>query len=85
MKQKLETLARRAERVRALATALAESGSPDHAALHEAILEYRAAVVAYMAHPSVSNYVRKDALQYTGETREAIERIADLIDKLNST
>ncbi|MEE2793671.1 MAG: hypothetical protein VX512_02410 [Pseudomonadota bacterium] len=85
MKQKLETLACRAERVTALATALAESGSQDHSALLEAIIEYRAAVVAYMAHPSVSNYVRKDALQYTGETRAAIERIADLIDKLNST
>ncbi len=85
MKQKLETLACRAERVTALATALAESGSQDHSALLEVIIEYRAAVVAYMAHPSVSNYVRKDALQYTGETRAAIERIADLIDKLNST
>lgn len=83
MKQKLETLASRAERVAALAKALVVNDSNDHSALHEAILEYRAAVVAYMAHPSVSNYVRKDALQYTGETREAIERIADLIDKLN--
>lgn len=66
MKQKLETLARRAERVAALAAALAESGSDDHPALHKAVLEYRAAVVAYMADPSLSKYVRKDALQYTG-------------------
>lgn len=85
MKQKLETLAGRAKRVAALAAALAESGSDDHSALHEAVREYRAAVIAYMADPSVSNYVRKDALQYTGETRVAIERIADLIDQLNRT
>jgi hypothetical protein len=83
MQQKLETLARRADRVAVLARELAESGAADHTALHEAILEYRSAVVAYGAHPAVSNYVRKDALQYTGETRAAIERIADLIDKLN--
>lgn len=29
--------------------------------------------------------MRKDALQYTGETRMAIERIADLSDQLNRT
>ena len=85
MKQKLEELSRRAERVREVASDLAESGSTDHAALLEAIMAYRAAVVAYMAHPSMSNYVRKDALQYTGETRIAIERIADLIDRLNES
>lgn len=83
MKQKLETLARRAETVAALANGLASSGSTDHTALHKAILDYRAAVVAYSADPAVSNYVRKDALQYNGETRAAIERIAELIDKLN--
>lgn len=83
MKQKLEALSRRAERVAVLANELAMNGSQDHSALHEAILDYRAAVVAYSAHPAVSNYVRKDALQYTGETRAAIERIAELIDKLN--
>lgn len=85
MKQKLEELSRRAERVRAVASDLAESGSEDHSALLEAIMVYRAAVVAYMAHPSMSNYVRKDALQYTGEARIAIERIADLIDRLNES
>jgi hypothetical protein len=85
MKQKLLELSRRAERVSQIASALTVSGSDDHSALLEAIMAYRAAVVAYMAHPSMSNYVRKDALQYTGETREAIERIADLIDKLNET
>ena len=85
MKLKLEELSRRAERVREVASDLAESGSEDHSALLEAIMAYRAAVVAYMAHPSMSNYVRKDALQYTGETRIAIERIADLIDRLNES
>lgn len=84
MRQKLTELAQRAERVAQVATELIESGSNDHSALHEAMVSYRAAVVAYGADPAVSHYVRKDALQYTGETREAIERIADLIDKLNA-
>lgn len=83
MKQKLQELSSRAEQVAKIASELANSNSQDHEPLLEAIIYYRAAVVAYMAHPTVSNYVRKDALQYAGETREAIERIADLIDKLN--
>ncbi|WP_375290893.1 hypothetical protein [Qipengyuania sp.] len=83
MKHKLEVLAESAEAVARVASKLIETGSKDHSALHEALLTYRAAIVAYSADPAVSDYVRKDALQYTGETRVAIERIADLIDQLN--
>ncbi len=56
-------------------------GSMDR--LHKAMMEYRAAAVGYVAHPSVGDFVRADACRYDGETRRAVERIADLIDHLN--
>ncbi|MBX7496987.1 hypothetical protein K3172_14085 [Qipengyuania sp. 6B39] len=46
------------------------------------MVKYRTAAIAYIAHPSVGDYVRADARRYTGEAREAVERIADLIDSL---
>lgn len=83
MKPKLENLSKHAEAVAKIADDLARSGSHDHAELHRAMVEYREAAIAYMAHPSVGDYVRADARRYTGATREAVERIADLIDRLS--
>ncbi|MEO1969456.1 MAG: hypothetical protein ABGW87_12180 [Sphingomonadaceae bacterium] len=83
MQNKLLLLAERAEAVAKLAADLAEHAIDDHAELHRAMVDYRAAAVAYIAHPSVSDYVRADALRYSGETSDAIDRIADLIDQLN--
>lgn len=83
MEQKLRQIAHDAEEVARLAFQLAANPAQDHGKLHQAMLRYRAAAVAYLAHPSVSDYVRADARNYDGATREAIERIADLIDELN--
>lgn len=82
MKIKLECLSERAQRVATIAADLAGSNSHDHTDLHRAMVEYRSAAISYMAHPSVGDYVRADARRYDGETREAVERIADLIDGL---
>lgn len=82
MKQTLQTISRRAQEVATIAAELAEADSHDHAELHRAMVEYRSAALAYMAHPSVADYVRADARRYSGEAREAVERIADLIDGL---
>ncbi len=52
-------------------------------ALLIAMMDYRAVAICYLAHPSVGYFVKAQALKYDGDTREAIERIADLIDSLN--
>lgn len=83
MQKKLLMLAETAEAVAKVAADLAHQETSDHGELHRVMIEYRAAAVAYIAHPSVSDYVRADALKYTGEARHAVERIADLIDQLN--
>lgn len=82
MQVKLQTLSERAQQVAKIAGELARSGSHNHTELHRAMVDYRNAAIAYMAHPSVGDYVRADARRYSGEAREAVERIADLIDGL---
>lgn len=82
MELKLQNLSQRAREVARIAADLARSGDDDHSELHRAMVEYRSAAIGYMAHPSVGDYVRADARRYDGETREAVERIADLIDGL---
>lgn len=82
MEIKLQHLSERARAVADIAGDLARSQSHDHAELHSAMVAYRGAAIAYMAHPSVGDYVRADARRYSGEAREAVERIADLIDGL---
>ncbi|GMM92240.1 hypothetical protein MTsN3n11_05420 [Qipengyuania sp. MTN3-11] len=52
-------------------------------ALNEAMIAYRGAAVFYLTQPSIADFVRADALRYDKQTREAMERIADLIDRLN--
>ena len=47
------------------------------------MMAYRAAAVHYLTHPSIADYVRADALKYSGETRDALQRIAQLIDSLS--
>lgn len=82
MELKLQNLSQRAREVAKIAGDLARSQTQDHAELHRAMVAYRGAAIAYMAHPSVGDYVRADARRYSGEAREAVERIADLIDGL---
>lgn len=83
MQKKLSALAQCATEVARIAHKLRADDTGDHEELHRAMMEYRAAAVAYLAHPSVGDYVRADALRYHGEARQAVERIADLIDLLN--
>ena len=49
-------------------------------ALLIAMMGYRTAAIYYLAHPSVRDFVKAQALKYDGDTRDAIERKADLID-----
>ncbi|MBX7483326.1 hypothetical protein [Qipengyuania qiaonensis] len=83
MQEGLDDLASRARAVAEKAIAAKDGKSTSFDALHQAMMAYRAAAVGYMAHPSVGDYVRKDALRYEGPTREAVEKIAALIDDLN--
>lgn len=83
MEKKLLAIADRAEKLAGLAREAAADTSVDHGKLHLAMMDLRAATVAYLAHPSVSAYVRLDAQRYSGQAREAVDRIADLIDQLN--
>lgn len=83
MHEKLTIISQRATEVARIANELMQDSESDHGELHQAMMYYRAAAVAYLADPSVSEYVRLDALRYTGQAREAVERIADLIDQLN--
>jgi malonyl CoA-acyl carrier protein transacylase len=51
--------------------------------LLEAMIEYRAAALGYLAHPTMGDLIKAQALKYDGPTREAVERIAELVDSLN--
>ncbi|MAH14314.1 MAG: hypothetical protein CMN65_00885 [Sphingomonadaceae bacterium] len=83
MQDGLDDLAARAREVAEKAIA-AKNGKPTSLdALHRAMMAYRAAAVKYIAHPSVGDFVRADAARYEGETRQAVEQIAALIDQLN--
>lgn len=83
MKKGLDDLAARARDVGEKAIAAKDGKPTSHDALHKAMMAYRAAAVKYIAHPSVGDFVRADAARYKGETREAVEKIASLIDQLN--
>lgn len=83
MQEGLDILATRAREVAEKALAAKDGKPTSFDALHQAMMAYRAAAVGYMAHPSVGDYVRKDALRHQGATRDAIEQIASLIDDLN--
>lgn len=83
MQDGLEDLAARARDVAEKAVAAKDGRPSSRDALHQAMMDYRAAAVKYIAHPSVGDFVRSDAARYKGETREAIEKIASLIDELN--
>lgn len=48
-----------------------------------AMMEYREAAIGYLAHPTVGDLIKAQALKYDGETRDAMERIAELVDSLN--
>lgn len=83
MERKLKLLASKARDVAVCAEAAAAGEDSAMSDLLQAMMAYRQAAVAYLAHPSVGDYVRFDAAKYKGETREALERIAELIDRLN--
>lgn len=83
MQKGLDDLAARARDVANKAMAAKDGKPTSHDALHKAMMAYRAAAVKYIAHPSVGDFVRADASRYQGETREAVEKIASLIDQLN--
>lgn len=83
MQEGLDDLAARAREVAEKAIAAKDGKPTSHDALHMAMMAYRAAAVKYIAHPSVGDFVRADAARYKGETREAVEKIASLIDQLN--
>ena len=51
--------------------------------LFEAMLKYREAALGYFAHPTMGDLIKAQALKYDGPTREAVERIAELVDSLN--
>lgn len=84
MENSLKALALRARSVAKHADAAAAGDAESMSELLKAMMAYRAAAVGYLAHPSVGDYVRFDAAKYEGETREALERIAELIDHLNN-
>lgn len=83
MKDSLKWLARCAREVAEKADAAQDAKPTSMDALHQAMMNYRSAAVGYIAHPSVGDFIKADALRYEGETREAVERIAELIDRLN--
>lgn len=83
MKKGLDDLAARARDVAEKAIAAKDGKPTSHDALHKAMMAYRASAVKYIAHPSVGDFVRADAARYEGEIREAVEKIASLIDQLN--
>ena len=83
MKKGLDDLAARAREVAERAISAKDGKPTSRDALHQAMMDYRAAAVKYIAHPSVGDFVRADATRYKGETREAVEKIAALIDDLN--
>ncbi|HAD18336.1 hypothetical protein NCF85_11210 [Qipengyuania citrea] len=85
MKKRLQQLAEHAQQVADCANRAIESSSAatEMNALNDAMMAYRSAAVFYLTHPSIADYVRADARKHSPETREAIERIADLIDRLN--
>ena len=85
MKKRLQELAERAQRVTDCANRAIETSAAaiEMNALNDAMVAYRGAAVFYLTHPSIADYVRADARKHSPETREAIERIADLIDRLN--
>ena len=83
MNEGLGELAGRAREVAEKAIAAKDGKPTSFDALHQAMMEYRASAVRYLAHPSVGDYVRKGALRYDGAAREAVEKIATLIDDLN--
>lgn len=51
--------------------------------LLKSMMEYRGAAIGYLAHPTVGDLIKAQALKYDGETRDAVERIAELVDSLN--
>lgn len=82
MKDALEKLASCARNVAEKAeTARENPAAMDH--LLEAMIDYRAAALGYLAHPTMGDLIKAQALKYDGKTREAVERIAELVDSLN--
>lgn len=82
MKNALEKLAHSACEVAEKAKVAQENPAAMDQLL-EAMIDYRAAALCYLAHPTMGDLIKAQALEYDGETREAVERIAELVDSLN--
>lgn len=82
MKDTLEKLAHCARNVAEKAEAARENPAAMDPLLG-AMLEYREAALSYFAHPTMGDLIKAQALKYDGPTREAVERIAELVDSLN--
>jgi len=82
MKDALEKLAQRAREVAEKAE-VARTNPAAMDPLFAAMLKYREAALAYFAHPTMGDLIKAQALKYDGPTREAVERIAELVDSLN--
>ncbi|MBU2340070.1 MAG: hypothetical protein KKE77_02355 [Alphaproteobacteria bacterium] len=82
MKNALEELARCARNVAEKADVARENPAAADQLL-EAMIDYRGAALGYLAHPTMGDLIKAQALKYSGETREAVERIAELVDSLN--
>lgn len=88
MKDAIETLAACAREVAEAADATVDPpAGMEH--LLTAMMHYRSAAMMLLAHPSVgapinvSALIKAHALKYKGETRQALESIAQLVDSLN--
>lgn len=82
MKNALEKLAHSAREVANKAD-VARGNPAEMDQLLETMINYRAAALGYLAHPTMGDLIKAQARKYDGETREAVERIAELVDSLN--
>ena len=82
MKTALEKLAHSAREVADKAE-MARENPAEMDQLLKAMIAYRGAALGYLAHPTMGDLIKAQAIKYDGETREAVERIAELVDSLN--
>ena len=77
----LLNLAKASKRVTDLAYAACTHRLSDIGRLHRAMHEYEERARGYLATPLPGDFVREQAERYEGDTREALERVAQLMDR----
>ncbi|MEP2722581.1 hypothetical protein [Roseibium sp.] len=82
MKNAIEKLAHCAREV-ANKAEVARGNPAEMDQLLKAMIDYRVAALGYLAHPTMGDLIKAQALKYDGQTRETVERIAELVDSLN--